>query len=634
MNINLNPIRNAAIGLATITGFTATSCKQHVPEELPNILWIVSEDNSAFFTGCYGNSFATTPNIDKLAGEGFLYTHAYATCAVSSPSRNTIITGVYACSNGNEQMRSNYPKSELVRTYPEYLREAGYYCTNNSKTDYNTPSINPNEIWDESSNRAHYKNRPAGKPFFAVFNLMVSHESSIHSQIPNDKLRHDPSKIELPPYHPDTPEMRHDWAQYYDKTEDMDTQVGALLKELADSGLAENTIVMYYGDNGGVLARSKRFLYETGTQIPFVIRIPEKYKYLFPAKKPGTKVDRLINFVDLAPTLLSIAGIQIPGYMQGDAFLGKQKTEDPQYTFMSRQRMDERYDYVRAVRDKEYRYIRNYMPFRITMQHVDYLFNAPSAQSWEDAFKAGKTNEIQSRDFLPKSVEELYDTENDPWEINNLASKPEYTDVLKRMRTALTDWERDIRDVGLIPETDYKYFMDDKSMYDYMHSAACPFDSLLNASELATLGGADDLNTFIRYLKDDNSAMRYWGVTGLLILKESAKPAIQDLLEAAHDKSGAVATLVAETLYGLGEKEAAIKGYENILQDTTSYDMTDRNFALNSIDAINDDSPELIDCVKNLYNQQSQGITGFMRYNVYDVLMSEYLLKKWGVQIE
>jgi len=237
-------------------------------------------------------------------------------------------------------------------------------------------------------------NRPAGKPFFAVFNLMTSHESSIQMPIQAEKLRHDPSKVILPPYHPDTPEMRHDWAQYYDKIEDMDAQVGALLRELEESGLAENTIVMYYGDNGGLLARSKRFIYETGTRIPFIVRIPEKYNYLFPENNSGDKVDRLINFIDLAPTLLSIAGIPIPDYMQGKAFLGNQKTKDPEYVYMSRQRMDERYDLVRAVRDKKYRYIRNYMPFRITMQHVDYMFNAPSAQSWEKAYKEGKTNAV------------------------------------------------------------------------------------------------------------------------------------------------------------------------------------------------------------------------------------------------
>ncbi len=617
-----------ALGFVMASGIT-TGCKPKVPDELPNILWIVSEDNSAYFTGCYGNPFATTPNIDKLAGQGFLYTHAFCTNAVSAPSRNTIITGAYSSSNGNENMRSYYPKSAEVHTYPEYLRKAGYYCTNNSKTDYNSDSIIPGEIWDESSNKAHYKNRPEGKPFFAVFNIGTSHESSIHTQVPTEKLRHDPEKVILPPYHPNTPEMRHDWAQYYDKIEDMDSEVGALLKELDESGEADNTIVMYYGDNGGILARSKRFVYETGTRIPFVIRIPEKYKYLFPAGKPGQKVDRLVNFVDLAPTLLSIAGVPVPEYMQGNAFLGTQKTSDPEYTYMSRQRMDEHYDLVRAVRDKEYRYIRNYMPFRITMQHVNYLFLAPSAQSWENAFKEGRTNEVQSRYFLPKPVEELYDSENDPWEINNLADDPEYSGILLRMRKAETDWMRKIRDVGLIPETEYAQLAGDKPMYDYMRSAECPFDELMEASDLATLGGKSDLPAFVQYLKNENSAIRYWGATGLLILKNEAGQAIPDLKEALTDRSGAVATLAAEALYGLGEKEPALETYIRILQDTVNYDLTDQTFALNSIDAINENSPEIVGAVQQLFKELGSSAEGRASYSLR---ITQWLLEKWGIE--
>jgi len=620
------------IGLTVAGALAIQSLKAQDKKELPNILWITSEDNSAYFTGCYGNSFATTPNIDRLAAQGFMYTHAYCPSAVSAPARNCIITGVYANSNGNENMRSNYRMSESVRTYPEYLREAGYYCTNNVKTDYNTPSIDPSKIWDESSTKAHYKNRPEGKPFFAVFNIMTSHESSIHKPVPADKLRHDPSKVVLPPYHPDTPEMRHDWAQYYDKIEDMDAQVGQLLKELEESGFAENTIVMYYGDNGGVLARSKRFMYETGTRIPFVIRIPEKYKDLYPAEKPGEKVNRLIDFSDLAPTLLSIAGITIPGYMQGEAFLGKQKTEDPQYAYMSRARMDERYDLVRAVRDSRYSYIRNYMPFRITMQHVDYLFNARSARSWEQAFREGKTNEVQSRYFLPKPVEELYDTENDPWEVHNLAGDPAYKKVLARMRKAETAWRIEIRDAGLIPETGYEEFAGAGTMYDYMRSPECPFSELMKASELALSGKTKNLKKLVSNLKSDNSAIRYWGATGLLILKEDAQPAVNELKKAAYDKSGAVATFAAEALFGLGEKDAASAAYVNILHDTVTYAMTDRNFALNSIDAIDIKSPEITDAVLSLFKVQSPRIKGFeARYSTYDVLMSEYLLRKWGI---
>jgi len=622
------------IGLTVIGSLAFQAASAQENKELPNILWITSEDNSASFTGCYGNSFATTPNIDRLAAQGFLYTHAYCPSAVSAPARNCILTGVYAPSNGNENMRSYYRLSKNVHTYPEYLRQAGYYCTNNSKTDYNSVSLNPEEIWDESSPRAHYRNRPDGKPFFAVFNITISHESSIHKSIPTENLRHDPLKVILPPYHPDTPEMRHDWAQYYDKVEEMDVRVGELLKELEENGLAENTIVMYYGDNGGILARSKRYMYDTGTRIPFVVRIPEKYRELYPAENPGDKVDRLIDFADFAPTLLSISGIQVPGYMQGEAFLGSQKTADPQYVYMSRQRMDERYDLMRSVKDKKYRYIRNYMPFRISLQHNNYLFLAPSAQSWEKAFREGRTNEVQSRYFLPKPVEELYDTENDPWEINNLADDPAYRKLLLRMRKAEDDWMNEIRDVGLIPETEYDQFMGNGSMYDYMRSPDCPFSYLMKASGTALSGSAGNLKKYVRYLNSDNSAVRYWGATGLLILKEGALPAINELIIASNDRSGAVATLAAEALYQLGAKDAANKSYLMILQDTANYDMTDRTFALNSIDALDIQTPEIRSAAIKLYRDQTgRARTPQELSEFYDVRILEYMFSRWGVVI-
>jgi hypothetical protein len=422
----------------------------------------------------------------------------------------------------------------------------------------------------------------------------------------------------LPPYAPNIPEMRHDWAQYYDKIENMDKQVGVFLKELEESGEADNTIVFYYGDNGGILPRSKRFVYETGTRIPFIVRIPDKFKNLYPAEKPGQTVDRIINFVDFAPTLLSIIGTPIPGYMQGNAFLGIQKTKDPEYTFMTRQRMDERYDLVRAVRDKKFRYIRNYMPFRITLQHVEYLFRASSAEAWFTEFKAGKTNAVQSFPFQPKPVEELYNTEIDPWEVNNLASDPAYASDLIRMRKVQTDWMRKVKDVGLIPEAEYLNLAGDKSMYDYMRSASCPFDELMEASELATLGGKKELNTFIKYLKNPNSAMRYWGATGMLILKADARPAISVLKEAAKDKSGAVATLAAEALYGLGEKKLAVETYNRILSDE-SYSMYEKIFALNSVDAVNDDCKELLPAIRLLVKDKNKD---------YLVRNAEYLLSK------
>lgn len=617
-----NPIVLSLFIFTIFTSFLLISCEEKVPDELPNILWLTSEDNSPFL-GCYGDEFATTPNLDKLASEGFLYTHAYANAPVCAPARNTIITGVYANSNGNQHMRSRYPLSEIVKTYPEFLREAGYYCTNNSKTDYNTNSIDPDEIWDESSNKAHYKNREPGQPFFAVFNTGISHESSIHNSIPNDELRHSPEEVPIPPHHPATPEMKHDWAQYYDKVEDMDTQIGEWLQELEDAGLADNTIVFYYGDHGGVVARSKRYVYESGTRVPFIVRIPEKYKYLFPESKTGSEVNRIISFVDLAPTLLSIAGIQIPEFMQGNAFLGKQKTEDPQYAFMFRGRMDERYDMSRAVRDHKYRYIRNYMPYRVYGQHLEYLWRAPSIRSWELAYLNGECNETQSRFWEPKPVEELYDTENDPWEVNNLAKDPAYNEVLERMRAANKEWVTRIYDTGFIPEADRVDRAGDASMYDYMRSGEVDLSEMMEAAETATLGNPENMDKLKTYLKNNESAVRYWGASGLLILGDEAESAKDALIEATEDESPNVVTVAAEALYNLGETELAKKALLEVLKVPNEFA---RCHALNTIDCIEEDSPEIVAGVVQMLKEAES-----MTRNKYDLRAAKWLIEKWGL---
>lgn len=614
------PVLTGICSLGLITG-----CQEPRPAELPNILWITSEDNSPL-AGCYGDQFATTPNMDLLASQGFLYTHAYANAPVCAPARNTILTGVYASSGGHSHMRSQYPKSELVKPYPVYLREAGYYCTNNVKEDYNLPADQTREIWDESSRTAHYRNRQPGQPFFAVFNSTISHESSIHRRTPLNELRHDPAMVTLPPYHPDTPDMRHDWAQYYDKIEDMDAWIGTILQELEASGEAENTIVFYYGDHGGVLARSKRFLYETGTRVPFIVRIPEKYKYLYPTRKPGSQVDRLISFVDLVPTLLSIAGIPVPGYLQGNAFLGDQKTQNPEYAYMFRDRMDERYDMSRAVRDKKYRYIRNYMPYRPHGQHLEYLWLAPSIRSWEEAFKNGQCNEVQSRFWLPKPAEELFDTENDPWEVNNLAEDPAFAEVLARMRNACDEWLLSTRDAGFIPESDRTRRTEGQPAYEFMRSTDIPFEEIMEAANRSIAPTAADLPLLTGYLRHADSAIRYWGANGLLNLKEAADPATEDLMAALGDVSPNVVTVAAEVLYLLGHKAPALEALKNII--ITTEEMAQCH-ALNVVASIGTEEPEIQQAVIDLVLSQPGG-----GREKYDLRMARSLILKWGIDVE
>lgn len=603
------------VSMALFTGFSKNE------SELPNILWITSEDNSPFL-GCYGDEFATTPHLDRLAAQGFLYTNAYANAPVCAPARNTIITGVHACSNGNEQMRSTYLMSETVRFYTQYLMEKGYYCTNNSKTDYNTSPIDIDSMWDESGRNAHYRKRGKDQPFFAIFNITTSHESSIHKSIPNEELRHRPEDVTLPPYHPDTPEMRHDWAQYYDKVEDMDKQVGAFLKELEDEGLADNTIVFYYSDHGGVIGRSKRYLYETGTHVPLIIRIPEKYKELYPASAPGHKVERLVSFVDLAPTLLSLIEEEAPVYMQGSAFLGKYTGEEPEYIYMFRDRMDERYDLSRSIVDRRYRYTRYYNSNRIWMQQLEYLWRAPSMQSWEREYLAGNCNEVQARFFKSKPVEELFDTENDPWEVNNLAADPAYADKLQSMRRACLEKAVSIKDAGFIPETERNIRAGDISIYDYMRSPELPYNEILGAAVIASLKKPENLERLRQMLKHEDSAIRYWGIQGLLMLGDDARPALLEIGRAAFDDSWNVSVIGAEILYRMGIKSKALKAFHRVLD--CDQDMI-RTLALNSIDDIGGTPGEFLDLCRLVLAKYEEPA------RQYDVRALQGLLKKWDI---
>lgn len=512
----------------------------------PNILWIVSEDNSPFI-GAYGDEFATTPHIDQLATEGILYENAFATAPVCAPSRSTLITGVFPISMGTQHMRSTYPIPELIRFYPRMLREAGYYTTNNSKKDYNT--IDQPEAWVESSRQATYLNRKEGQPFFAIFNIGISHESSIHDSIPDQLLRHDPDEVPIPPYHPGTAAMKHDWAQYYDKVEDMDVRVGEILADLEASGEMDNTIVFYYSDHGGILGRSKRFLFESGLHVPLIIRFPEKYQELAPLP-PGSRTDRLVSFIDFPPTMLSLTGIPIPDYMQGTAFLGPQTGEPNDYAYSFRGRMDERIDMSRSIRDERYRYTRNFMPHKIYGQHLEYLWRAPSMQSWAAAYEAGLLNETQSQFFEPKDVEELYDVVSDPHNVHNLADDPGYQQVLKRMRAATLSWMIEIRDVGLIPEAMIERIAERTTLYEYARSGEYPIEEMLPKVVQMTKG---DIKAIRKGLKDENPVIRYWAATSVTIYPEETSRLDDVLQELGKDEEPAVRIAAAEALYQMGE---------------------------------------------------------------------------------
>ena len=415
----------------------------------PNILWLSAEDHGPHL-GCYGDTYADTPNLDAFAKSSLLYKNAISTAPVCAPARTTIICGMYAPSLGAHHMRSEVAKPEWLKFYPQYLREAGYYCTNNSKTDYNIQH-NIRDIWDESSRKAHYDKRKKGQPFFAIFNQTCTHESQIRSR--NSKTKHDPSKAPVPPYHPDVPAVRDNWAQYYDRLSQMDQWFGAHLRALREKGLADDTIVIFWADHGSGMPRGKRYAGWSGLHVPMIMHIPEKWKHLRPPEyNSGDTSNRLVGFVDLGATMLSLAGIQPPAFLQGKPFAGKHVTAKPTHSFGFRGRMDERPDCSRTVTDGRFVYIRNFMPHLPHGQVLHYQMETQSTRIWRRLHKQGKLNKVQSAFWERKAPEELYDISKDPHETRNLAQDATFGDTLRSMREALYQNLEKTFDVALLPE--------------------------------------------------------------------------------------------------------------------------------------------------------------------------------------
>jgi len=531
----------------------------------PNILWITCEDISPNL-GCYGDAYARTPVLDRLASQGVRYTNAYGITGVCAPNRSCLITGVYPSTLGSHDMRSTTRLPEAIKCFPEYLRRAGYYCTNNSKTDYNFPT--PATAWDESSNRAHFRNRPAGKPFFAVFNFTVCHESQIRqpdaaffrktARLSEDQ-RHDPAKVAVPPFHPDTPEVRQDWARYHDLITAMDYLAGDVLEQLEEDGLAGETIVFFFSDHGAGMPGCKKWVWESGLHVPMIVRFPKKYRDWAPGDA-GTTTDRLVSFVDFAPTVLSLAGVEIPAHMQGRAFLGPAATAPREYVYAIRDRMAERYDTVRVVRDKRFQYLRNYMPHRTWSQFVSYTEEMPTMKVWRAMAGQGKLDAVQARYFSPqKPTEELYDTAADPHQIRNLAGDPKYADVLRRMRRESAAWMLETHDLGLLPEYEMHRRCAGRTPYELAHDGRLnPLPQLMAAADLANARDADHLDDLCALLRDEEPAVRYWGATGLIALGEDAAPAEGALRKAIADPAPNVHIAAAEALCNLGHVDDAL----------------------------------------------------------------------------
>ena len=562
----------------------------------PNILWISCEDISPSL-GCYGEKAAITPNLDKFATEGVRYDRAFSVAGVCAPSRSSMATGMYPSTLGSHLMRCSVSLPPFVKCFSDYLRQAGYYCTNNAKTDYNFPV--PKTAWDLSSAKAHWRLRPAGKPFFSVFNLEVTHESRV--MLKDEKYeavvkslkpeeRRNPFEIPLPAYFPDTAGARMEWAHYHELITVMDRQFAAKLKELEADSLADDTIVFFWSDHGHANPRGKRYIYEAGTRVPLIVRIPEKYR-VNGQGKPGSVDNQLLMLMDLGPTVLNLAGAAVPGHMQGRAFLGPRLSPQRRYVHAIRDRMDERYDCMRGVRDSRFHYIRNYEPQKPYWQPLGYPEPFEVLQDWQ-RLKAVNQLSPEAALFMrdTKPVEELFDVETDPFEVRNLADAPEHASTLKRMRDQHERWKAETRDLGLVPEAELAAR---EQQYGNRWSIARQpsWESLrgrLEAANALLAPGPLDGEALTKALEDEDGAVRYWAYTALGTSKDRVETHKKVLAKALSDATPIARVAAARALLARLADGAAFKV---LVREAKSKDEWIRLAALQALDETGQTNP-------------------------------------------
>lgn len=541
-------------------------------KDRPNILWITSEDNGVSWISCYGGANAQTPAIDQLAKEGFRYLHCFDNAAVCAPTRSCWITGMYGISNGTQPMRSrNEIPHDKIQYYPDLLKARGYHTSNPAKTDYNIGGRPDKDCWDYKGGKGMtpygWRQRKEGQPFFAVVNFTESHESRVHKGV--DKTKNDPAKMKLFSYHPDLPVIRQTYAKYADAVENMDSKVQKAIDALKADGLYDETIIIYNSDHGGVLARSKRFLYASGVHCPLIVRIPEKYKHLYPAESPGTTVDRMVSFVDMPKTWLSLAGAEIPNTFQGTVFLGQNQEAEPKLHFAFRERADGRVDHVRMIRDKRFAYHKNYYPFAPAGQHLAYLWKAPATPAWEKHHEEGKTTAITGRFFEPRVSEELYDNQADFDNVHNLSGKPEHQERMASLKAEMRKHQLKLRDSGLLPEVmrERRAAANKVTIYEMIRNDELyPLAKYLDAADTALLRDEKNLAALTTQLSDSDEGMRWWAVVGLHLLDQKAKPAKDSLVKALADSAPEIRMMAAWTLIKLDqEKDKALSTLETML---------------------------------------------------------------------
>jgi N-sulfoglucosamine sulfohydrolase len=531
----------------------------------PNILWITHEDLSPIY-GCYGDDYARTPNIDLLAESGYRFTNAFSNAPISAPARSTLITGMYATSLGTQHLRSDIPVPADMKTLPEVLRQAGYYTTNNVKTDYN---FDHTGRWDESSSQAHWRNRPRGKPFFSVFNFMITHEGPINALRSSDtqslEAFSDPDLAQLPPYLPDSQKMRQIWAHMYDLLAVFDQGVGDLVGQLIEDGLYENTIIFVFSDHGHGLPGHKRWLNNAGLQVPFVLHVPDKYRHLV-TSLDGPVTGQMVGFVDFAPTVITLAGAEVPGMMEGINFLGA--LEQNEYIYGYRDRADDCYEVSRSVFDGRYLYVRHFMPQLPYFQDA-IIFGPGKEGSYMEIHRLrglGLLPEGTRRMFARKPVEELFDLENDPWEEHNLINDPAHARLVDHLRGKLDAWMLDYHDTGLLTEGEMmsRAYESNTSVYEMARSLSRDEmeDILSAAQKVGKINAPSELEP---YFGAGDSFIRFWALVALDAFEGDISPARPYLEKLLQDPSPDVAVKAAGIMIKHYESRDAYRVLEEVL---------------------------------------------------------------------
>ncbi len=518
----------------------------------PNILWLTIEDVGPEL-GCYGDSNANTPALDAFAKTSLRYKTAWSTYPVCAPARTTIITGRYASSMAAGNMRSQVPLPADTVMFPALLRQAGYYCTNQKKEDYNL--FQPDGVWDESSAKAHYRNRKPGQPFFAVFNNTKTHESKIRSR-PHEATT-DPTTLKLAPFWPDLPEIREDLGQYYDNIHNMDTWFQNKLDELERAGQKDNTIVFFYGDHGSGMPRFKRYAGDTGYKVAMMVHVPEKFRQWATDYEAGRLSERMVSFVDLAPTVLSLCAIEPPASMEGRAWFGPHKKQGDEFLFGFRERMDEWVDLSHCVRNQMFQYSANYMPHLPAGQPLAYQMQTPATKKWFEAFGRRETTPIQSQFWMPRAAEELYDIVADPYGTNNLAADPAYAAQLASLQKAHRKQALKTPDWSFVPEPISLSRVGLRETEEGKKFTRAAFE----AAQIAALRAADPASDqkVLAMLGDSNPAVRYWGAVGVQQRLDRMADAAAWLEGLLADGEQVVQVAAAEALCRLGKTPVDVK---------------------------------------------------------------------------